>query len=231
MNDFKLKLASTIISENNYEWRPSNFQNLLIEIAHLQETINESLLYRGHRKSDWLLDSTIARSFKEKQNILITDRYPDFILDDVNMQHQLAKQYLQKMNKLILNSELQKLEKQGVDTYFEFFRHQQQNPKDSNLHDIEPYGTCFIDFTQNWKVGLFFANFNRILKDEGALFVVRQTALGDVLQRVPFVDKLFELERQIKEKPNEMYGHLPLLIFPEKPCAISAMEKSVASVK
>lgn len=214
MTSFTPKLSSTAVSENNYEWRSSNFKNLLIEIESLRAVAGEALLFRGHRKSDWLLDSTFARSLKFQQNMPLIDRYSDEIINDVDSQHCFAQQYLDKINQLIINPELQKLSKE-IDPLFEVHRHRNQNPNDSRFPDIEPKGTCFLDFTQDWRIGLFFANFHRQSNEEGALFVIFQPHVGTVHISIPFKSVLDELKQSIKKSPEKMYGHLPLLIFPK----------------
>ncbi|NGX56071.1 MAG: hypothetical protein K1060chlam5_00305 [Candidatus Anoxychlamydiales bacterium] len=218
MSDFYPKLESTIISDNNYEWKPASFKDLLIELEHIEKQINEAFLFRGHRRSDWLLESTFARSLKEQNKMAVTDLYPEELINDVIHQHQCAKHYLDKMDCILINPELQKSEKeQGIDSYFEFHRHHQQNPEDPKLSDIKPLGTCFIDFSYNWKVALFFANLNRNENEEGSLFMVRQKAIGKALQRnVLFKDVLHTLKDCLKNNSNKMYGQLPLLIYPEK---------------
>ena len=134
----------------------------------------------------------------------------------MQIQHQLFQQYSQKMARVYINPELQKLEKQGIDSYFELHVGRQQNPKDPRFPDIEPFGTCFIDFTKNFKIGLFFANYHRQKADDGALFIVRQTAIGNAPKNILFKEILLRLKKMIQDEPNKAYGSLPLLIFPEK---------------
>ena len=179
--------------------------------------IDEACLFRGHRQIDWLLDSTFARSLKSLRGVKTTERYSEELLASVSAQHEFARIWLQKYHRLQLSRQLQQVRSQGVDVYFEHYRHQQQNPNAPRLADISPFGTNFIDFSYNWEVALYFANSNRE-KEEGALFLVRQTALGPVLYRGSNAtqEKADELEKWLAERPEEMYGHLPLMIAPEK---------------
>ncbi len=80
-------LTKTVISSDNYEWRPADFKSFLKERDYIQSTINEACLFRGHRKTDRLLDSTFARSLKLKIGLPITHQYPEQALCDIEMQH------------------------------------------------------------------------------------------------------------------------------------------------
>ena len=179
--------------------------------------INEACLFRGHRKSEWLIDSTFARSLKEWQGIELTQRYPDHLINNVPHQHMLANKWVKKVNKIVISPELQAYAARGIDPFYEYHKHLQQNPKDPLLNDIPPYGSAFIDFTEDWRVGLFFANAKRDLSEEGALYVVRQTVLGKVLYRgkTPFQDTFKALKDHLSSHPNKMYDHSPFWIEPD----------------
>ncbi len=208
---------TTKICNYNHEWRPINFPSFLDELKGLLANINEACLFRGHRKSEWLLDSTFARNLKVEQGIALTQRYPDNLINDVCHQHGLAKRWVDKVNKIIISPQLESFTSQGIDPFYEYHRHLQQNPKDLLLNDKSPLGSNFIDFTEDWKVGLFFANSKRNLNDEGALFIVRQTVMGKILHRgtAPFQDTFQTLKTHLAENPDKMYGHSPLWIEPD----------------
>jgi hypothetical protein len=64
-------LTNTVVSNDNYEWRPVDFKSFLTE-KHIQNIINEACLFRGHRKTDRLLDSTFARNLNQLGRTLHT---------------------------------------------------------------------------------------------------------------------------------------------------------------
>jgi hypothetical protein len=209
--------TSTAVNQDGHEWRPASFSDFLEELAHLNGTINEACFFRGQRKSDRLLDSTLARNIKLERGMDVIQLYTDKELNSVSLQHQLAQVWLRKFRMVQLSPQLQMYVKRGVDGYFEYHRHYQQNPDDPLLKDYPPFGTNFIDFSYNWKVGLFFANRRREKDDEGALFVVRQTALGPVLyqNKDSVSENVKALEIWLRDRPNDMYPHLPLMIYPK----------------
>lgn len=93
-------LTSTVVSNDNYEWRPVDFNSFLTERNHIQGIINEACLFRGHSKIDRLLDSTFARNLKLKIGLPVTHRYPEQALCDIEMQHALARLWLQKIDSI-----------------------------------------------------------------------------------------------------------------------------------
>jgi hypothetical protein len=213
-----LPFKKTTQTENfNHEWRPAAFSSFIEEVIALLSNINEACLFRGHQKREWFIDSTFARRLKESQGIPLTERYSDEQINSVLHQHSLAKKWIDKVDKIILSPHLQSFVSQGVDPFYEYHKHLQQNQDNPLLKDIVPNGSNFIDFSEDWKVGLFFANAGRGDNDEGALFIVRQTVMGKVLHRgkTPFQDTFAFLKKHILENPNEMYGHLPLWIDPD----------------
>lgn len=207
-------LSPTIINSNNYEWRPKTFDEFLKELEHVQKNINEACMFRGQRRLDWLLDSTIARSFKQMRGMPIIKRYSEIDLEDTQLQHQLAKLWLKKVKSVQLSPELLALEAQGADVYFEYHRHHQQNPDDKFINDVDPKGTNFIDFSYDWKVALFFANNRRKESDEGVVYIVRQAVLGPVYQTKPYSHTIENMQNALLDK-DKAYGHLPLMIYPQ----------------
>ncbi|MBI2742482.1 MAG: hypothetical protein HYX48_01000 [Chlamydiales bacterium] len=209
-------LNTTVVSAYNYEWQPVDFKSFLTECHHIQSTLNEACLFRGHRKADRILDSTFARSLKLKLGLPETHRYPEETLSDIKMQHALAKLWLQKVDGIQLNPDLVKMESQGIDPYFEYHRHHQHNRDDPNIMDIDPKGTNFLDFSYDWKVGLYFANEKREDIDEGALFIVRQTMLKKALLTNPFYHIIEALRNALNQYPQYPYDGWPLLVCPEE---------------
>ncbi len=103
-----------------------------------------------------------------------------------------------------------------IDMIFQHHIHVQQNPKDPNLAGFIPLGTNFLDFSLNWKIGLFFANRNRLQPDEAALFVVHQKNLGPVFHpgETPFQDIVSMLRQSLVQNPLQEYSGLPRLPWP-----------------
>ncbi len=201
----------TVVDVDNTEWRPVSFKNLLLELDHIQTKIGEVLLFRGHKDVSWLLDSTFSRNLKPKEGLKKTERYPETIWTDISRQHKLASTWLDKIDRIKFNPDV---EKAGLCPYFEFHKHHQQNPGDERINDFEPLGTNFLDFSFNSKVGLHFANEGRDNK-EGALFVVRQSAVGGIT-RTPQEWKsiLSRLRSCLGKSPSEMYCWDPILVYP-----------------
>jgi hypothetical protein len=208
-------LTKTVVSSDNYEWRPIDFKSFLTERDHIQKTINEACLFRGHRKTDRLLDSTFARNLKLKIGLPITHRYPEQALCNIEMQHTFANLWLQKIDRIQLNPEIVKMNSQGIDPYFEYHRHHQQNPDDNRINDIDPKGTNFIDFSYDWKVAIYFANDRREDNDEGALFIVRQTMIKKALLTNPFFYTIEALRKALNQHPQHPYDGWPLLVYPK----------------
>jgi hypothetical protein len=65
---------NTTVCADSGEWRPANFSGFLEDLRHLLKNSNEALLFRGHRQSDWLLDSTFSRSMKKHLGLPLTLR-------------------------------------------------------------------------------------------------------------------------------------------------------------
>jgi len=114
---------NTSICEDTGDWRPANFLDFLADLKHLVEKSNEALLFRGHRQSDWLLDSTFSRSMKKQLGLPLTLRYPIEFLENVPFQHALARKWLQKVDSVQIHPQLRIFQPQGIDTYYEYHRH------------------------------------------------------------------------------------------------------------
>lgn len=99
----------------------------------------------------------------------------------------------------------------GVDAWFELMKRYQQYPEE----DVPAIaGTCFLDWSQNRDVALYFANDGRA--GEGALYVCDATATGKTLQVLPFVEILNKVRLQlIRGEPNGV----PLLFSPGRQIA------------
>lgn len=178
---YKPSLESTLIGNDGFEWHPATFSDCLIELEYIRTLIPECCYFRGQRLSNRLLNSTFARKMKEQRGIKDIHRYPVEHQSNIALQHELGTDLLDTLYSVpVLRSFLSEdappfiAERHPIDMIFQYHIHVQQNPKDSNLIEFTSLGTNFLDFSLNWKIGLFFANRNRLQSDEGALFVVHQ---------------------------------------------------------
>ena len=219
----KPSLKSTLVNNDGFEWRPATFSDCLIEIEHLQSVISECCYFRGQRLSDRLLDLTFARKMKERRGLKDSHRYSIEYQSNVDLQHELGNDLLETLYSVpvlrsFLSAAAPPLMVGGhpIDMIFQYHIHVQQNPKDPNLIEFTSLGTNFLDFSLNWKIGLFFANRNRLQSDEGALFVVHQKNLGPVFHpgETPFRDIILMLGQAIEQNPAHEYSGLPRLPWP-----------------
>jgi hypothetical protein len=217
-------LPGTIVSSDGFEWRPETFSNCLIELEHIRTLIPECCYYRGQRLNNRLLDSTFARKMKERRGLKNTQRYSFEQQSNTTLQHELGNDLFKALYSVpVLRPFLSKLvpshKMKGhppIDMIFQYHIHIQQNPKDPNLIEFTSLGTNFLDFSLNWKIGLFFSNRNRLQLDEGALFVVHQKNLGPVFHpgETPFQDIILRLKQSITQHPLQEYPGLPRLPWP-----------------
>lgn len=172
---------------------------------------NSLLLFRGHRRRQWRLDSTFTRSIKQK--LFGMDAEYGFsarLRNSGDLNLALTSLLLFKYGTMFVPSaELKQAERDhGVDAWFELMkRHQQYQDEDMSLLQ----GTNFLDWSQSSDVALFFANEDRT--DEGAVFVCDATATGKTLQILPVVDILNKVRLQLLQ--NNGNG-APLLFSPPR---------------
>lgn len=213
----------TQTSDNGFVWHPQTFQDFLIELENLKREIQDCCYFRGQRISSRLLDSTFARKMKQKNGLMETERYSQDKLTNPNFQHELAKEFLRNLDEIpVLKSFLAHpsvpfvVNGYPIDMLFQYHIHVQQNAKDPNLIEFISSGTNFLDFSLNWKIGLFFANRKRFNYDEGALFVIRQKNLGPVYHpgETPFQNIIFDLRNKINQDNGCEYPGIPLLPWP-----------------
>ncbi len=216
-------LPSTSISSDGFEWRPTTFSNCLIELEHIQNVVSECCYFRGQRLSNRLLDSTFARKMKERRGVKDVHRYSMEHQSNIALQHELGSELLNTLYSVpILRSFLSEdappfiVGGHPIDMLFQYHIHVQQNPKDPNLIEFTTLGTNFLDFSLNWKIGLFFANRHRSQADDGAIFVVHQRNLGPVFHpgETPFRDTILMLKQAIEQGPAQEYSGLPRLPWP-----------------
>jgi hypothetical protein len=208
----------TKIGNVPWEWIPKTFDDFIEECGNVSshcEDLGHLTLFRGQRDRKWLLDSTFARSCKQK--VFGMDPWRRLIFDDFR----LSEKYQQILLNLFFfkfdfvarpSQELERLEEtHGIDPWFEFMKRIQQYPEEDTSH---LNGSFIIDWTQNIDVGIYFANSSR--EGEGALWIADVTATGKTLQVV----KVQEILRKMAEtcSRNESLGS-PLIFYPKKQLA------------
>jgi hypothetical protein len=160
---------------------------------------------------------------KERRGVKDINRYPIEHQSSIALQHELGNDLLNTLYSVpILSSFLSEdappfiVGGHPIDMLFEYHIHVQQNPKNPNLIEFTTLGTNFLDFSLNWKIGLFFANRNRLQADEGAIFVVHQKNLGPVFHSggTPFQEVILRLRNTMAQNPLQEYPGLPRLPWP-----------------
>lgn len=162
---------ATRVHPRTREWLPDSASGLLAELDRLTNRAAEDkrlLLYRGHRRREWRLDSTFVRSVKTKMlGIEAHDGFSARLRDSGDLNSALTSLLLLKFGPLLGPSE--ELKKaaadHAIDPWFGLMKRFQQYPED----DIPaPAGTNFLDWSQSRDVGLYFANEQRIEEDRSS---------------------------------------------------------------
>lgn len=205
---------------NETEWRPANFVKFLEELENLSSccaTANHLALYRGHRDSKWLLDSTFARSAKKMiMDQLQCDPIPDHIKCSPEYNQILSGMFMLKFGQCTRPSaQLYEQEKMhNVDPWFEWMKRIQQYPEE----DKGPIpGSFLVDWTQTPELAIFFANAERSPNQEGAVWIFDADMTGNIVHRDMKVDELLKLYEAAVS--NNKPGGLPLLFCPHKQIA------------
>lgn len=209
--------SDTRTNARTHEWLPASFDGLFAELESLNQRAaadQRLLLYRGHRRREWRLDSTFVRSVKTKMfGMEAHDGFSARLRDSGDLNSALTSLLLFKFGTLLGPSkELRKAEADhDLDAWFELMKRYQQYPKE----DIPaPAGTNFLDWSQSSDVEPYFANDERV--GEGAIFVCDATATGKTLQIVPVIDILNKIRDQfMRGQPNGA----PLLFSPPRQIA------------
>ena len=209
--------SSTIVIPNTREWVPRSFDDFLRELRHLEEQYNTEdrlLVFRGHRKREWLLDSTFVRSCKVvlfglKEHQCFAQR----LVDSVNLHLALLNLFLFKFGILTTPSaELYEHEtSNGIDPWFEYMKRIQQHPDEGQDGPFCLKGTNLLDWTKSSDVALYFANDNRA--GDGAVYICDATATGKTLQVVS-VESI--LEKMHEEGNAGKALGVPLMFDPQR---------------
>lgn len=219
MKPLSPKCPSTAIENAPWEWVPTSFANFLEEVDHVQTHCKELgdrlVLYRGHRESKWLLDSTFVRWCK--QQVFGIEPWqkigPDRFRLSAKHQQILLNLFFLKFDFLARPSDtLFDLEEEhGIDPWFEFMKRIQQYPEEDRNHFK---GSFVLDWTRNPDVAIYFANESRV--DEGALWILDATATGKTLQIVKVAEILKKMDKL--GRSDRSLG-APLLFYPKKQLA------------
>jgi hypothetical protein len=208
---------STNLFDDNHEWSPSSFESFVSELKNIKEhcqKIDHLALFRGHRKKEWLLDSTFVRYVKKK----ILDVNP---VEKIKREYRFSIEFQRVMGGLFLykfgkrsvpHADLFDLaEKNGIDPWFEWMKRIQQYPEE-DLGTLR--GSFLIDWTQNEEVAIYFANESRDYESEGSVWIADITAMGKVLHQDITVEEI------LGKFQNAIHGDiplgLPLVFYPRK---------------
>jgi hypothetical protein len=221
---------STRISLKGEEWTPATFKEFLEEVEHITshcKSIDHYLLFRGHPSASWRLDSTFARFVKKHiLGINITETIIADYRHSLDFHRLVSSLFLCKFGTLIKPSpELVRVadENPGIDPCFELMKRFQQYPEEdmSNLK-----GTFMIDWTQDWRVALYFANNERNLRENGVLFLADMSQTGSVLHRDLMVGEIINRLHEAFIK-DQQFG-CPLIFCPRKQIACDRAKKQDA---
>jgi hypothetical protein len=201
------------------EWLPHSFEACLVELEHLKRVAAESnalLLFRGHSRREWRLDSTFVRSVKSQLlDMNPVDGFAQHLWHSADLNASLSNLLLLKFGTLVGPSAelLTVAAKDDVDPWFELMKRFQQYP---NEDELPLKGTNLVDWSQSCDVALYFANEHRETEGSGAIFICDATATGKTLQTIPVADILAKVRAQVMQGlPNGA----PLLFSPKRQIA------------
>lgn len=189
---------TTTVDPRTGDWLPSSFDGFISELETIKRAIAEAgslPLYRGHRRREWRLDSTFARSAKAMLFAMQSDEgYTPRLVQSDDLNAALSSLLLLKFGTVLEPSAelMAAADEQGLDAWFELMKRYQQYPEEDT-----PVlkGTNFLDWSQSSDVALYFANEDR--EGPGALFVCDATATGKTLQILPVVEILRKVREQL----------------------------------
>ncbi len=128
----------TIVTSDN-EWLPSSFENFLLELDAVIAACEDpaAILFRGHAKRAWLLDSTFARSCKAALfGIRPETPLPEKVRQSIDYHRVVLNMFLLKYGVLARPSQelFEISEREGLDAWFEFMKRLQQFPEEDPCH-------------------------------------------------------------------------------------------------
>lgn len=209
-------LSTTTVHPRTLEWIPESFKSLLVEIEHIVESAEKTgslLLFRGHKDSEWLLDSTFARSVKTTLFQLPSGtRLSKRIVESSEFHPAILNLFLLKFGVLARPSEEleQAAKRHQLDAWFEFMKRLQQYPEDEDEFFFLK-GTNLLDWSRSSDIALYFANEAR--NKDGAIFICNATATGKTQQ---IVELGIILDRMKAAGEAHQQLGVPLLFSPPK---------------
>ncbi len=209
--------TGTIVNELAKEWFPKSFDDFLLELQHIENLFNRDdnlVVFRGHRKKEWLLDSTFVRSCKAVLfGLKEHDKFSQRLCNSRDLHLALLNLFLLKFGTLVHPSqELADLEaKHGIDPWFELLKRVQQHPNEMQDGPFCIRGTNILDWTKSADVALYFANEGR--NGDGALYICDATATGKTQQIIPVGGIL---EKMDKEGNSGKALGVPLVFHPAR---------------
>ncbi|MBI1921867.1 MAG: FRG domain-containing protein [Geobacter sp.] len=208
------KNPDTSIDLSTQEWIPATLDGFMAEMNHIISSCrskNSMVLFRGHRKREWLLDSTFVRSCKASLFGLPPEaRLSSEITGSMVLHRVFLNLFLLKYGVLVRPTpELEELSaKEGIDAWFELMkRYQQYQNKD--LAHLK--GSNLVDWTESSDVAIYFANCKR--DGAGAVYICDATATGKTLQTIPVGEILYKMNEA--GNAGKALG-CPLLFCPPK---------------
>ena len=206
----------TSVNLQTKEWIPNSFNGFLHELNHIATSCKRAhslALFRGHRKREWLLDSTFVRSFKRTLfGVQLEDKQlSKHIVESSDLHRTLLSLFFLKFGVLMHPSdELQAaVVPHNVDEWFELMKRIQQYPEENVDGDFLIKGTNILDWTRSQDVALYFAN--EIRNGEGAIYICNATATGKTLQIIP-VGEILEKMKASENTHNCL--SMPLIFCP-----------------
>ena len=214
-------LHSTRVSMKGEEWVPTSFADFLAEVDHVRShctSLDHYVLFRGHASTAWRLDSTFARFIKEHiLGIDITELIKEDYRHSLEYYRLFSSLFLCKFRVLMGPSkELIRVsdENKGLDPWFELMKRIQQYPKEdlTNLN-----GTFLLDWSQNWRIAVYFANHERNNQDDGAIYLADLTQAGSILRQDLMVGEI--ITRLQEAFLEDRTSGCPLIFCPRKQIA------------
>ncbi len=214
-------LKTTIVSADLREWTPCCFDSFVQELSYTVaqcEAVQHRVLFRGHRDSRWLLDSTFVRRVKEEVLGISS-------MSRISKEYRASKNYLNLLSSLFFFKfgvgvrPSQQLfgvcaKDEELDPWFELMKRIQQYPEE-DCGTLR--GTFLLDWTQNRDVAMFFANELRCSHASGAVWIADITAMGAILHQDM---KVIEIMKIMEESiAVDKASGCPLVFCPKKQTA------------
>lgn len=216
MKDVSPVCSGTQVDSQTQEWITQSFPDFLAELDALDKSFNSDdrlLIFRGHRRREWLLDSTFVRSCKAVLfGIRPHNRWSPHVRESRQLHLSLLNLFLLKFGVLSQPSEglFELGQTRQIDPWFEYMKRVQQHPEERHDGPFPLQGTNIIDWTKSSDVALYFANEARE-GQAGAVFICDATATGKTHQVVSMDTILTKMDAE-GNRGNALGG--PLMFHP-----------------